>query len=292
MEELRYRVRHQTSYLYSGRVDLCHSLAHLTPREEGGARILSHRLAIDPLPDFLVERFDYFGNQVHYFSIQSPHTELTVISLFIIEKQPAREFPECSGMAWDAYPSLLTASDEDGVLLEEYLLPTGSHPVIDETMAFLRPSLEPGKDVLTLADELTSRIYREFEYSPGTTETGTPLREVLKDKKGVCQDFAHIMIACFGALRIPARYVSGYLETIPPPGQPKLLGADASHAWVEIFVQGMGWIPFDPTNNQRPGDRHIKLCHGRDYFDVQPLRGAFLGSGSQILRVEVDVERL
>ncbi|MDF1813981.1 MAG: transglutaminase family protein [Verrucomicrobiales bacterium] len=291
MEEIRYRVRHLTSYRYSGRVDLCHSLAHLTPREEA-ASLLSHRLEIQPRPDFQSEQIDYFGNHTHYFSIQSSHAQLAVTTIFTIEKNIEPPSPALAGLAWDQFQPIKGFVDESGVLLEDYVLPSHSCPVIEEVKSFLQPSLVPGKDLLALADEVMGRIFTEFTYKPGATDTDTPIKEALSKKEGVCQDFAHVMIACFRSLGVPTRYVSGYLETLPPPGKPKLQGADASHAWVEVYFPVIGWIPFDPTNNQRPGERHIKLCHGRDYFDVQPLRGIFLGSGSQILSVEVDVERL
>jgi transglutaminase-like putative cysteine protease len=145
---------------------------------------------------------------------------------------------------------------------------------------------------MDLANEVMGRIFTEFRYVPGATDTGTPLETVMKQKTGVCQDFAHVMIAALRSVGIPVRYVSGYLETLPPPGKPKLQGADASHAWVEVWTQATGWVGFDPTNTLIPAARHIKVAHGRDYFDVQPLKGIFLGTGTQSLLVQVDVERM
>jgi transglutaminase-like putative cysteine protease len=156
----------------------------------------------------------------------------------------------------------------------------------------MAPSLQPGADIFAVARNLMERIYRDFDYTPGATQTTTPIGEVLETRKGVCQDFAHLMIAALRSAGLPARYVSGYLETVPPPGKKKLQGADASHAWVEVWTPAFGWIAFDPTNNKLAGDRHIKIAHGRDYFDVQPLRGMFVGSGTQTLQVGVDVERI
>jgi transglutaminase-like putative cysteine protease len=145
---------------------------------------------------------------------------------------------------------------------------------------------------MELVEELMSRVYTEFEYDPGATDTSTPIQEVLEKKRGVCQDFAHVMIVALRRIGIPVRYVSGYLETLPPPGQKKLQGADATHAWIEAYSKASGWVGFDPTNDRIPAHQHIKIAHGRDYFDVQPLRGMFIGNSSQKLVVEVDVERI
>ena len=292
MNEVRYRVRHRTIYQYTGRVDLCHNIAHLTPREEHGLCVLSHRVDVSPHPDFLTERNDYFGNHIHYFSIQGSHKALDVVSQFTIAKPLKEDEPSESGVSWNLYPKPVGQLDESGILFEDYLLPTPSTPHLTELRELIRPLLELDLDAIRLGEILMNWIHSEFTYHPGATDTRTPLPDVLEQRAGVCQDFAHVMIACLRMLGLPARYVSGYLETMPPPGMPKLQGADASHAWVEMFVPGFDWLPFDPTNNRRPGDQHIKLCHGRDYFDVQPLRGIFLGSGNQMLQVEVDVERL
>ncbi len=290
-DPLRYRVRHLTGYQYSGRVDLCHNLAHLTPRETEGTTILAHQIEIDPWPDFQSGGIDYFGNQESFFSIQSPHEHLNVISTFTLEKT-SFDPGGLSGVAWDNYPPTGGSTDEGDVLIEDYRVPSLACPRLSSLRDYLKPSLRTGRDLLDLGDEVMGRIHAEFTFSPGATEISTPVATVLENRSGVCQDFAHLMISCFRTLGIPARYVSGYLETLPPPGKPKLQGADASHAWVEIFAPGRGWTGFDPTNNQRPADRHIKLCHGRDYFDVQPVQGIFLGSGSHTLHVEVDVERV
>jgi transglutaminase-like putative cysteine protease len=182
--------------------------------------------------------------------------------------------------------------DPFGLCLGNYLLPTETCPSIEDLDVFLQPSLSPGREIMDLSNELMQRIYTEFQYVSGATDNSTPLQTVLDQKKGVCQDFAHVMIAALRRLKIPARYVSGYLETVPLPGQEKLQGADASHAWLEVYTASTGWVGFDPTNNKLPGSQHIKVAHGRDYFDVRPLRGTFIGSGKQELIVEVDVERV
>ncbi|MDA0766337.1 MAG: transglutaminase family protein [Verrucomicrobia bacterium] len=294
MSTVRYHVRHRTAYVYSGRIDLCHSLAHLAPREEVGQEILAHHLDVSPAPHYQMARKDYFGNGTNYFAIQGSHAEFAVISTFTVEKSDLVPVLPDSGLSWDRAWNrrLMVEQDETGICFGNYLLPTASCPSLEDIDAFLAPSLKPGREIMDLVNELMARIYTEFDYVPGATDNSTPLQVVLEQRKGVCQDFAHVMIAALRRINIPARYVSGYLETIPPPGVKKLQGADASHAWVEVHSPAGGWIGFDPTNNKIPGHQHIKIAHGRDYFDVRPLRGTFLGSGGQKLSVEVDVERV
>jgi len=292
MKDLVYHIRHRTAYRYSGRIDLCHSIAHLKPREQSGLEVLANHLEISPAPQFRVDRLDSFGNPVSHFSIETSHKSLAVTSVLTVQRPeilpPALPF---SGVAWDELSSDNRAADENGELLVDYLLPTAACPRLFAVDAFLREDLQPGADCMSVASGLMERVFDEFSYVPGATDTTTPLSKVIEIKKGVCQDFAHIMIAALRGIGIPTRYVSGYLETIPPPGEIKLQGADATHAWIEVYSQQTGWVAFDPTNNCIPGSQHLKVCHGRDYFDVQPLKGVFLGSGSQKLAVEVDVTR-
>ncbi|MEX2579656.1 MAG: transglutaminase family protein [Verrucomicrobiales bacterium] len=290
MSIVRYHIRHLTTYRYSGRIDLCHSLAHLAPREDEGQETTAHRVNVSPAPDFRAERLDYFGNRTNYFAIQGSHASLEVLSTLTIEKPGTAAALPSAGLSWDASSTTGKLKDDSGIHLVNYVLPTHACPRLPEVEAFLRPSLCEGRDVMELAKELMARIHSEFDYVPGATDTSTPLGRVMEQKQGVCQDFAHVMISALRSVKIPARYVSGYIETLPPPGKEKLQGADASHAWVEVHAPATGWVPFDPTNDTIPGNRHIKVCHGRDYFDVQPLKGIFLGTGKQALDVEVDVK--
>lgn len=293
MEEYRYRVRHLTTYAYSGRIDLCHSVAHLAPREDSGQEVLSHRIDVTPAPHFQAQREDYWNNGTSYFEIQGSHDRLEVLSTLTVVKQVGDAPVPKSGVAWDDTKGSPKPGDHDakGLYFANFLLPTKTCPFVEGLDAFLEPSLTPGKDSMELVSELMTRVYKEFSYVPGATDTMTPLETLLEEKKGVCQDFAHVMIAGLRKIGIPARYVSGYLETIPPPGQEKLQGADATHAWIEAYSAATGWVGFDPTNDRIPAHQHIKIAHGRDYFDVQPLKGLFVGSGGQALSVEVDVER-
>ncbi|MDF1657356.1 MAG: transglutaminase family protein [Verrucomicrobiales bacterium] len=293
METYRYRIRHRTTYQYGGRIDICHSIAHVKPREDDQQEILSHQVAVTPEPFFRVDREDYWKNGTLYFEIQESHDRLEVLSTLTVEKQVNVVQSPLSGIPWDDKKERLRPgdSDEAGLYFANFLLPTRTCPFIEELDTFLKPSLTVGKDSMALISELMTRVYTEFSYVPGATDTTTPLATVLENKKGVCQDFAHVMIAALRRIGIPARYVSGYLETLPPPGQEKLQGSDATHAWIEAYSAKTGWVAFDPTNDKIPAHQHIKIAHGRDYFDVQPLKGMFVGSGGQVLSVEVDVER-
>lgn len=287
-----YRIRHRTTYEYSGRIDLCHSLAHLAPRTEGGLLIDSHEIQITPAPDFQSERRDYLGNTTHHFSIQNSHKSLDVVSQLTVRKPGIDPVRPASKTNWDKLRINGADTDATGALFGHFLLPTPACPQLESVRDYLKPSLSPGADVMKVVNDLMRRVHTDFAYTPGATSTTTPLAEVMEHRKGVCQDFAHVMIAALRSAGIPCRYVSGYLETAPPPGRQRLRGADASHAWIEAWAPDCGWVGFDPTNNKLPGARHIKICHGRDYFDVQPIRGLFLGSGTQKLSVEVDVERI
>lgn len=291
--EVRYRIRHLTSYEYSGRIDLCQSIAHLRPGLDSTQVIQDHKLEILPVPHFQAEREDYWENGTVYFEIQGSHQSLEVIATSTIVKRIEEPIVPHSGVAWDDTAAQLKMGDgdESGLYFANFLLPTLSCPRISEVDDFLQPSLTPGRDSMDLVSELMTRIFTEFKYVPGATDTTTPVKTLLETKQGVCQDFAHVMIVALRKIGIPARYVSGYLETLPPPGVEKLQGSDATHAWVEAYSRATGWVGFDPTNNIIPAHQHIKIGHGRDYFDVQPLKGTFVGSGGQSLKVEVDVER-
>lgn len=294
MEEVRYRIHHRTAYLYSSRIDLCQSVAHLRPREDETQEVLSQRIDVSPEPHFQVDREDYYENGTLYFEIQGSHESLEVVSSVTLLKRDAGAPPLRSGFAWDDPVARFDPGDheESGFYFANFLMPSVACPCTEAVDVFLQPSLAPGRDGMEVAVELMERIHDEFAYVPGATDTATPVATVLGEKEGVCQDFAHVLIVGLRRLGIPARYVSGYLETVPAPGKEKLQGADATHAWVEAYSRATGWVGLDPTNRIVPGVRHLKIGHGRDYFDVQPIKGLFVGSGSQELVVEVDVERV
>lgn len=286
----RYRVRHRTVYKYTGSIDLCHNLLHLAPRDDTGAEIEHHALTIDPKPDSLTKRTDYLGNPVQHLSLHRSHQKLEILAETIVVTAPAPSIDPALDTPWDALSIHPSETDPTGILFGEFLFPTVTCPFLPAVREFTVPSLVPGRGTLEVAADVMSRIHREFTFKSGVTRTTTTLAEIAEKKVGVCQDFSHFMLAALRSAGIPARYVSGYLETVPPPGKKRLVGADASHAWVEVWSPRIGWIGFDPTNDKRPGARHVKICHGRDYFDVQPVRGIFVGTGTQTLSVAVDVQ--
>ena len=288
---MKYTITHRTLYHYSSGVALCHNVARLLPRETAWQRCQPSRIAIKPRPALSAQQEDFFGNRVLYFAIQDIHQRLEVKVVTEVEVLAARQFdPSSPSMPWEQAQTLLR-EDPDPEIIEARLFALDSpfvtvHPGFRE---FAKPSFPPDRPLLEALADLNRRIHREFTYDPHFTTVATPLNEVLSQRRGVCQDFAHLAIACLRALGLAARYISGYLETIPPRGRPRLIGADASHAWLAVYVPGAGWAEFDPTNDCMPRDRHVTLAWGRDYGDVAPLIGVMTGGGSHSLEVSVDV---
>lgn len=282
---MKYQISHETTYDYSEPVSLCQNLAHLTPRPVAHQRCQEGALTISPQPA-LVDRFtDYFGNPVEFFAIQEPHRQLVVKSAQEVEILPPPSSPLEESPTWEEVRELLPAEFEAVPF-------TFDSPYIQasaELAGYAAPSFPPGRPLLEAARDLTHRIRSDFRYDPKTTTLATPLPRVLSQRSGVCQDFAHLMIGALRSLGLAARYVSGYLSTDPPPGKPRLIGADASHAWLAVFCPGIGWTDFDPTNDVIPSDRHITLAWGRDYGDVSPIQGVILGGGENEVRVAVTV---
>jgi transglutaminase-like putative cysteine protease len=290
---VRYQIRHRTTYRYDTPANLCHNEARLRPLDLPGQRCLKWKLGIDPQPEFHRTRKDSFGNHIDYFSIQRPHPELVITAESEVEVLSAGQLPLEAGGPWDRLlDQLRTSKDPASLDARAFALSSPLIPVLPELAEFARPDFTPGRCVLEAVSAFNARIFHDFKFDPDFTTVATPVVEVLQNRRGVCQDFAQIMIASLRSLGLPARYVSGYLETLPPPGKPKLVGADASHAWVSVFVPGQGWLDFDPTNNLRPGERHITVAIGRDYRDVSPLRGVTVGGLSHTLKVSVDVTPL
>jgi len=291
---LKYRITHKTLYRYNEAVTLCHNEAHLIPRDSSQQCNLGSTLKIEPLPAFQQNRLDIYGNTVSYFSIQSPHQTLTVTAISEIEIR-SENAPNVSthSLPWEHVGNILTNSlDSASLEAREFTLDSPLISVDRALYAYAQPSFTPNRPLLEAVRDLMKRIYTEFSYDPHFTTVVTSLAEVLEHRRGVCQDFAHLMIGCLRSMGLAARYVSGYLETLPPPGQKKLQGSDASHAWVAVCVPGQGWVDFDPTNNQIPSNQHITTAWGRDYSDVTPLKGIVFGGSTQTLTVAVDVERL
>lgn len=303
----RYHIVHESSYTYETPVSLSRQLLHLTPRECAWQRRLAHDIKVSPEADAERARHDCFGNPVRELTIEFPHESLVVRAQSTIDVLPhlpagAEAKLQLAGES----PSYLSASPPWEAVRDA--LAYGSRPVLLDANCFqfespyvrvkgefanyAKPCFTPGRPILEAVQALMSRIYSEFKFDPEATTVATPVLKVLTEKRGVCQDFAHLMLSCLRSQGIAARYVSGYLLTRPPPGQPRMVGADASHAWVSVFcpeLEGGRWVDFDPTNNLLPDTQHITLAWGRDFADVSPLRGVILGGDAHELKVGVTV---
>ncbi len=285
---MQYDVTHTTEYDYSQSVVVAHHAARLKPRELPQQECLSHELAIAPAPAVTSTYEDYFGNLVTNVAVQGAHKSLVIRARSTV-KVTGTVLPRPGDTPpWEA------AADRAALPFEaiEFVFDSTASRAQFIVESYARASFPAGRPLLEAVLDLTARIHDEFTFDPKATTVATPLTEVFSSRRGVCQDFARLEIACLRSLGIPARYISGYMETVPPPGKPRLVGADASHAWLAVHCPGIGWIPVDPTNNLLPGDRHITLAWGRDYNDVSPIHGVILGGGAHDLRVRVDVVRL
>jgi transglutaminase-like putative cysteine protease len=282
---MKLQTNHTTRYLYSDVVSTCHSEAHLTPRSSPGQTLLDHHLDIDPAPDFSASRLDYFGNPVTVFSISQPHRELTITSRCAVDLMAAGA-PELQlSQPWESVREQARGRAFPEDFEAAQFVFESPHVAVGEAFAaYSAPSFQPGRPILDAANDLSRRIFEEFKYDKRATTISTPIDEVLKSRHGVCQDFAHLMIACLRSLELPARYVSGYLRS-----DGKLTGGEASHAWVSVWCPVLGWQAFDPTNNTMPNGRHVTLAWGRDYSDVTPVKGVALGGGEHVISVSVDV---
>lgn len=290
---MRYRITHATAYRYSEPASLSQNEICLQPKTTGGQQLEEWQLAISPEPQYQRQRQDYFGNMLQAFMIQHPHNDLQVTATSTVTTtQPSIPDPDATP-AWEAVADRLgrRASRED-LAASQFLFTSPFTMLTADIAAFARPSFPPKRPLLTAAIDLMHRIYRDFSYDKTATTVDTPVDRVLAARKGVCQDFSHLMLSGLRSLGLAGRYVSGYLETLPPPGKPKLEGADASHAWLSVYVPEIGWIDLDPTNDLVAGEQHITLAWGRDYGDVTPVKGVVMGGGVHTLRVTVDVRRL
>jgi transglutaminase-like putative cysteine protease len=289
-----YAVRHRTTYHYEAPVALSHHAAHLRPLDRRQQSCRSHRLMISPLPTSIEETSDYFGNGVTVFSIAGPHTSLVVESTSEVEMRPLTLDPSVGRIAWERIAAAAAVPhDEDSLASAEFAVVSPAADVTPNVQRFALPSFTPGRPLIETVLHLAHRIHGEFKFDPTATTVSTPTDEVLRLRRGVCQDFAHLMIAGCRAHGVPARYVSGYLETDPPAGAAKrLVGADASHAWVAVYAGDGTWIEIDPTNDRLAGTSHVAVAQGRDYSDVSPLRGVIMGGGDHVVEVAVDVERM
>jgi transglutaminase-like putative cysteine protease len=285
-----YRLTHTTTYQYSGTVSLSHHLLRLRPRDLQRQRCLHSELQIEPRPDVLCAHRDYFGNGLSFVTIEGSHRRLAITSRSEVEVTPPPPPVPAQTPPWETARDILPDGDAEGFLeSREFIYASPLVKKLPELGAYAAPSFLPGRPLLEAVLDLTARMHADFTFDPNATSVATPLLEVFQKRRGVCQDFAQLEIGCLRAMGIAARYISGYLETEPPPGKPRLAGADASHAWVSFHCPGSGWIDVDPTNNLLVGGRHITVGWGRDYSDVSPIRGIIIGSGEHSMDVAVDV---
>jgi transglutaminase-like putative cysteine protease len=290
---MKYRVTHTTAYRYVKQVSLCHNLVHLTPRDCARQTCLFRQLHITPPPKLCVEQTDFFGNLATYFMVEEPHEHLTVKAVSEAEVLPLAMPTEVVTPPWESVRAFLEY-DRSPQALEACQFVYDSHYVkANAALAeYAAPSFPAGRPMFEAARDLTRRIYRDFRYDAKATTVATPLHEVLERRRGVCQDFAHLQIGCLRSIGLSARYVSGYLRTYPAPGEERLVGVDASHAWLSVYCPGLGWVDLDPTNDLIPSDGHLILAWGRDYDDVSPVKGVNLGGGRHSVAVGVDVAPL
>jgi transglutaminase-like putative cysteine protease len=290
---MKLKVVHKTTYHYGEPVTTSHHEARVTPRDTLNQRLSSHELSVTPAPEARRRRSDYFGNRAVHFSLSEPHRQLEVLAESVVDVTPLRPLVLEASPAWEGVRDRLR-SDRKRDTLDAYAMTLESeHVAVVPALAdYAARSFAPGRPVLEAVRDLIARIHVDFTYDPRATDVSTPLADVMRLRRGVCQDFAHLGIGCLRAQGLAARYVSGYLLTRPPPGKPKLVGADASHAWFAAFVPEHGWVDFDPTNDLLPSDEHITVAFGRDFADVTPIRGVILGGGQHRLAVSVDVSPL
>jgi transglutaminase-like putative cysteine protease len=291
---MKYRIRHYTEYDYDAVVSSSCNRLCLAPNDFPEQECISTELSITPKPDEVIYRTDFFGNQLAFFSIYQEHKKLRINcnSVVRLETRLNDDAARQSMIGWEDMGLKLSLGPTPSHEVMQYLLPSMYIPQSEMIRAFAAGCFHLGGTLWDGCMNLMTMIFKTIEFKPGFTTVNTPVETVIKMKKGVCQDMAHLMIACLRNMNIPARYVSGYLETIPPSGKKKLVGADASHAWVSVYFPGVGWVEFDPTNNLLPQDNHILIGYGRDYQDVAPIKGIVFSSGKQELTVKVDVERL
>lgn len=285
-----YNIKHRSTYTYKYPVSVGDHVACLKPRTFENNRLVRSTFHIHPAPKSITERLDYFGNVQTYFTVQEPHKRLIVEAISRVATEDVILSAEPSA-PWEHSVDLLDGVPSPAdIEAHQFQFESPRIRIREEFAAYARQSFTPGRPMGEALYDLTSRIHRDFRFDAKATTVRTTVEESFAMRHGVCQDFAHIQIACLRSIHLAARYVSGYLRTFPPPGRPRLVGADASHAWVSAYCRGVGWLDVDPTNDVVPSDGHVTLAWGRDFGDVSPLRGLILGGGPHTVDVAVDLE--
>lgn len=292
-----YDIFHETVFDYQGTVTFSHNIARLKPKEGEDQTLLDFQLDVEPNASEIHVFSDMFGNINHHLLLREPHTALKVTGRSKVQRHTAYvddtiDFLRATGVTYEQALQRLQSFDTRDTAAKQFLFASELIPVGNDAIrAYALESFQPKRTLFEAGEELMGRIFSEFEFKPGFSDLSTPVETTFEQKKGVCQDFAHFAISALRSIGLPARYVSGYIETLPPEGKEKLFGADASHAWVSLYIPGGGWLDLDPTNNLIPIDQHIILGHGRDYHDISPLKGVVRSSGKSRLKVRVDVRK-
>ncbi len=286
-----YKITHTTTYTYDDPVAVCHNYVMLTPREDGPIQCHSHRLIVRPTPPISSKHKDFFGNSVHGFSIEENHRQLVVTSSSRVTVCPTVHPDPSQTEPWEAVAARIAdRTDPNWLAVCPFLFDSPRIRRSGAFAAFARQAFGEGVPILAALRQLTSQVHKHFKYDTTATTVSTPTEDAFRLGRGVCQDYSQVQLACLRSIGIPARYVSGYLRTVPPPGKPRLVGADQSHAWIAAYCgPDLGWIDTDPTNHCFASGDHVTVAWGRDYGDVVPMKGVFLGGGRHTLQVSVDV---
>jgi transglutaminase-like putative cysteine protease len=287
---VNYAVSHRTTYTYASDVAYSRLVAHLAPRTTSRQRPIAFEVSLAPDPVKSFSRSDYFGNTTSWFTVDEPHAVLEILAKSQVAVDPVPQFSAEASLDWQSVRSSLEFPvDPETLDALQYTFDTPLTATNEDVVAYARHSFPPGRPLLACVLELNSRIYADFTFDKEATDTRTTVKRAFELRAGVCQDLAHVGAAAVRTMGLPARYVSGYLLTQPPPGRERLVGADASHAWFSVWIPPYGWIDFDPTNNMLPSSEHITVAWGRDYSDVAPIHGIITGGSEHEVDVAVDV---
>jgi transglutaminase-like putative cysteine protease len=285
-----YRIEHSTTYSYDDDVTGSYGTFHLRPRDLEWQSCVAHEVRIDPEPADLFRHYDMYGNTKTYFHVVKPHVELKVTAINVVEVRKRELDPEHLNIPWEQARPRLRADQPDAWLATDFTFPSPMVDVPAEARDYAEVSFLPGRPIAEAATDLMHRVFHDFTYKAGSTTVTTRVGELLERRTGVCQDFTHVMVAALRSLGLAGRYVSGYLATRPPPGKPRVFGADASHAWVGCWIPKAGWLYLDPTNDRLTDESHATVAWGRDYADVTPVKGViFTESKKSQMKVSVDM---
>jgi transglutaminase-like putative cysteine protease len=288
-----YRIEHQTTYTYDSDVTGSYGQFHLRPRDLDWQRVVAHEINVDPEPADLFKHLDLYGNTKSYFHVVRPHTILKITAISVVEVARQELDADALALPWEQARPSERSDQPDAWEATDFTFASPYVEIPPGILEYAAVSFTPGRPIGEAATDLMHRVHSDFTYKSGATTTSTKVSHLLTDMRGVCQDFSHFMVSGLRSLGLAGRYVSGYLATRPPPGKPRLVGADASHAWVGCWVPGAGWLHLDPTNNRPADESHATVAWGRDYGDVPPVKGVIFSEAKKSqLKVSVDMMRV